>query len=56
MAYSNQTRGESFLLGAALSHHAAVSGGAFPGGVKPLGLDIWGVNHLGTCVTKSYME
>jgi hypothetical protein len=39
-AYSRQTRGQSFLLGAALSHHVTVGGGTFPGGVKPLGLDI----------------
>jgi hypothetical protein len=28
-AYSHQTKGQSFLLGAALSHHAVVGGGAF---------------------------
>jgi hypothetical protein len=30
---------------------------AFPGDVKPSGLDIcWSVDHLGTCVIESYME
>jgi hypothetical protein len=52
-----QTRGQSFLLGAALSHHAAVGDGTFQGGAKPLGLDIrWSVDRQRTCVTKSYME
>jgi hypothetical protein len=50
-------RGQSFLLGTALFHHAAVGDGTFLGGVKPPGLDIqWSVNHLGICVTKFYME
>jgi hypothetical protein len=42
--------------GAALSCHAAVSGAIFLGCEAP-GLDILhGVDHLGTCKTKSYME
>jgi hypothetical protein len=50
-------RGQSFLPGAALSHHVVVGGGAFLGGVKPPGLDIrWSVDRLGTYVTESYME
>jgi hypothetical protein len=57
MTCSHQMRGQSFLLGAALFHHAAVGDGTFLGGVKPPGLDIqWSVNHLGICVTKFYME
>jgi hypothetical protein len=36
----HQTRGQSFLSGAALSHRTTVSGGAFPGGAKSPGLDI----------------
>jgi hypothetical protein len=57
MTYSRQTREHSFLLGDTLSHHVAMGVGAFLGGVKPLDLDIrWRVNHLGTCVIKSYME
>jgi hypothetical protein len=53
----HQTRGQSLQSGAALSHHATVGGGAFPGGVKSLGLDIqWSVDRLGTCVIESYME
>jgi hypothetical protein len=56
-AYSHHARGQSFLSGAALLHHAAVGDGAFPGGAKPIGLDIrWSVDCLGTCVTESYME
>jgi hypothetical protein len=55
--YSRQTRGQSFLSGAALCHCVAVAGGTFLGGVKPLGLDIrWSVDRLGTCVTESYVE
>jgi hypothetical protein len=38
--YSHQTRGQIFLPGVALSHHAAVGGGTFLGGAKPPGLDI----------------
>jgi hypothetical protein len=60
MVYGRQTRGQSFLSGVALSHHVAVGGGAFSGGgggAKPPGLDIsCSVDHLGTCVTESYME
>jgi hypothetical protein len=37
---SHQTRGQGFLSGAALSHHVEVGSGAFPGDVKPPGLDI----------------
>jgi hypothetical protein len=37
---SCQTRGQSFLSGAALSRHAAMGGGAFLGDAKPPGLDI----------------
>jgi hypothetical protein len=40
MVYSHQRGGQSFLTGIAPSHHAVVGGGAFPGDVKPLGLDI----------------
>jgi hypothetical protein len=36
----HQTRGQSFLSGAALSHRTTVSGGAFLGGAKSPGLDI----------------
>jgi hypothetical protein len=36
----HQMRGQSFLSGAAISHRAAVGGGTFLGGAKPLGLDI----------------
>jgi hypothetical protein len=32
MTCSHQMRGQSFLLGAALSHRVTVGGGAFPGG------------------------
>jgi hypothetical protein len=36
---------------------AAVGGGAFPGDVKPQGLDIWWrVDRTGNCATKYYME
>jgi hypothetical protein len=57
LACNRQSRGQSFLSGATLSHHAAMGDGAFPGGVKPCGLDIrWSVDCLGTCVTKFYME
>jgi hypothetical protein len=53
----HQMRVQSFLSGAALDHHAVVGSGAFPGGAKPLNLDIWcSVDHLGTCVTESHME
>jgi hypothetical protein len=37
---SRQTREHGFLLGAALSHHAAVGGGAFLGVAKLPGLVI----------------
>jgi hypothetical protein len=40
MVCGYQTRGQSFLSGAALSHHIIVGGGAFSRGVKPSGLDI----------------
>jgi hypothetical protein len=40
MACSHQTRGQRFLSGVALSHHAAVGNGAFPRDVKSLGFDI----------------
>jgi hypothetical protein len=57
MVCSRQTRGQSFLSGVVLSHCAAVGGGVFSGGAKPLGLDIpWSVDRLGTYVTQSYME
>jgi hypothetical protein len=39
-ACSHQSRGQSFLLGVVLSHHAAVGGVTVPRDVKPLGLDI----------------
>jgi hypothetical protein len=32
--------GQRFMSGAALSHRAAMGGGSFSGGVKPLGLNI----------------
>jgi hypothetical protein len=49
--------GQSFLSDDAMSRHAALSGGAFPGGAKPSGLDILhGVDRLGTYKTESYME
>jgi hypothetical protein len=37
---NSQRRGQGFLSGATLSRHAAVGSGAFPGDVKPSGLDI----------------
>jgi hypothetical protein len=31
--------------------------GAFPGDVKPPGLDIWwSIDHVDTCIAESYME
>jgi hypothetical protein len=52
-----QTREQSFLIGAAPSHCTEVGGGAFPRGVKPLGLDILcGADCPGTCGTKSFVE
>jgi hypothetical protein len=55
-ACNRHTRLQSFLLGAALSHHVVVGGGAFPRCAKPPSLDIrWSVDHLGNCVTESYM-
>jgi hypothetical protein len=45
--YSHQTREQGFLSGAALSHHAALGGGAFSGMQSPqawifyAGLTIW---------------
>jgi hypothetical protein len=57
MACSWQTWVQCFLTGAALSCHAAVVGGAFPGGAKPLGLDIYhGVDLASTSKTEPYME
>jgi hypothetical protein len=54
MTCSHQTRGQGVLSGVALSHHAAVGGGAFLGNVKPLDLDIrWSVDCLGTYVIES---
>jgi hypothetical protein len=56
-ACNHQTRGQSFLPSATLSHSAAVGGGAFLGVVKPWVLDSrWSVDHLGICVTEFYME
>jgi hypothetical protein len=42
MVYDRQTRGQSFMLGVALSYHDTVGGGTFSGGggAKPSGLDI----------------
>jgi hypothetical protein len=40
MACSYQMRGCDFMLGATLSRHAAVGGGASPGHAKPSDLDI----------------
>jgi hypothetical protein len=40
MIYNHHTRGQGFLSGAALSHHAVVGGRALPGHAKPPGLDI----------------
>jgi hypothetical protein len=54
---SRQTRGQSFLLGAALSHHATVVGGTFLGGARPPSLNIWwSVDRSSTCMMKYYME
>jgi hypothetical protein len=39
-ACSHQTRGHGFLLGAILSHHVVVGGGALQGDAKASGLDI----------------
>jgi hypothetical protein len=39
-ACSHQSRERSFLLGAALFHHATVGSGTFPRGAMPPGLDI----------------
>jgi hypothetical protein len=53
MAYSRQTRGQDFMSGAALSHRAVASGGAFSGGAKPLDLDIrWSVDCMDTYVVE----
>jgi hypothetical protein len=41
MVCSWQTWVQCPLKGAALSHHAASVGGAFPGGARPSGLDIY---------------
>jgi hypothetical protein len=47
IVYSHQTREQSFLSDAALSHHAALGGGAFSGMQSPqawifyAGLTIW---------------
>jgi hypothetical protein len=35
MVYDHQTRGQSFLSDAALSHHATVGSGAFPRAATP---------------------
>jgi hypothetical protein len=57
MACSCHMMGHGFLSSIALSNHVAVGGDAFLGDAKPLGLHIeWSVDHLDTCVTKSYME
>jgi hypothetical protein len=40
MVYNHYMRAQGFLSGAALSRRAAMGGGAFPGDVKPPGLDI----------------
>jgi hypothetical protein len=40
MACNHQSRGQGFLSGIVWSYHAAVGGGALPGDMKPLGLDI----------------
>jgi hypothetical protein len=48
-ACSWQTWVQCFLTGDALSRHVVVGGGAFPGVVKPPGLDIYrGVDYSGT--------
>jgi hypothetical protein len=39
MVYNHQMRGQGFFSGVIPSHRAAVDGGAFPGCVKPVGLD-----------------
>jgi hypothetical protein len=50
-------RGQSFMSGVALSHHAAVGGGAFLEGAKPLGLVIWWrVDCPATCAIESYVK
>jgi hypothetical protein len=52
-----QMRVHSFLIGAALSHHATAGSNTFLGGVKPPGPDIWcGVDHRGPWWTESYVE
>jgi hypothetical protein len=40
IVYDRQTRGQSFMSGAAQSHRAVVGGEAFPRGVKSPGLNI----------------
>jgi hypothetical protein len=55
MTCCRQTRGHGLLSGAVLSCHVVVGYGAFPGGARPPGLDIWcSVYRLGTCVTESF--
>jgi hypothetical protein len=51
-----QMRGQDFLAGAVLSHHARVGGGALLGDTQPPALDACGgVDCLGTCIIDSYI-
>jgi hypothetical protein len=53
----HQMRSQRILSGAALSHRVIVGSGAFLGVARPSGLDIsCSFDHLGTCITESYME
>jgi hypothetical protein len=50
-------RGHDFVLGAILSRHATVGGGALLGDTKPPVLDICGgADRLSTCVIEFYIE
>jgi hypothetical protein len=56
MTCRRQTRGQGFLLGAVLSHHAAVGGGALLGDGEPPGVDIrWSFDRFSTCTTEFYI-
>jgi hypothetical protein len=57
MACGRQTRRQGLLLGIVLSRHYSGGSGAFPGDMKPLGLDIWwSIDRVDVCATKSYIE
>jgi hypothetical protein len=52
-----QTRGQSFLPGAIMSHHAEVGSGTLQGDKQPLVLDACGrVDSLDTCIIDFYIE